>query len=60
LAPPEPDKVDRDYVAYTIRDANLLVRERSLRTARDNDEVEWQGGRVYLHLSARRADPPRG
>jgi hypothetical protein len=22
-------------------------------------EVEWQGGRVYLHLGARRDDPPR-
>jgi hypothetical protein len=28
--------------------------------ARDNDEIEWQGGRVYLHLGARRDDPPRG
>jgi hypothetical protein len=24
------------------------------------DEVEWQGGRVYLHLGARRDGPPRG
>jgi hypothetical protein len=24
-----------------------------------DDEVEWQGGRVYLHLGARRGDPPR-
>jgi hypothetical protein len=24
------------------------------------DEVEWHGGRVYLHLGARRDDPPRG
>jgi hypothetical protein len=23
------------------------------------DEVEWQGGRVYLHLGARRDDQPR-
>jgi len=23
-------------------------------------EVEWQGSRVYLHLGARRDDPPRG
>jgi hypothetical protein len=22
-------------------------------------EVEWQGGRVYLHLGVRRDDPPR-
>jgi hypothetical protein len=27
---------------------------------REVDEVEWQGGRVYLHLGARRDDPPRG
>jgi hypothetical protein len=27
--------------------------------ARAVDEVEWQGGRVYLHLGARRDDPPR-
>jgi hypothetical protein len=26
---------------------------------REVDEVEWQGGRVYLHLGARRDDPPR-
>jgi hypothetical protein len=25
----------------------------------DNDEVEWQGGRIYLHLGARRENPPR-
>jgi hypothetical protein len=23
------------------------------------DEVEWQGGRVYLHLGARRDEPPQ-
>jgi hypothetical protein len=27
---------------------------------REVDEVEWQGGRVYLHLGARRDDLPRG
>jgi hypothetical protein len=27
---------------------------------REVDEVEWQGVRVYLHLGARRDDPPRG
>jgi hypothetical protein len=26
----------------------------------EDDEVEWQGGRVYLHLGAPRDDPPRG
>jgi hypothetical protein len=25
---------------------------------REVDETEWQGGRVYLHLGARRDDPP--
>jgi hypothetical protein len=24
---------------------------------REVDEVEWQGGQVYLHLGARRDDP---
>ena len=27
---------------------------------REVDEVEWQGGRVYLHLGTRRDDAPRG
>jgi hypothetical protein len=27
---------------------------------REVDEMEWQGGRVYLHLGARRNDPRRG
>jgi hypothetical protein len=26
---------------------------------REVDEVEWQGGRVYLQLGVRRDDPPR-
>jgi hypothetical protein len=26
---------------------------------REVDEVEWQGGRVYLHLGARRDEPPQ-
>jgi len=26
---------------------------------RQLNEVEWQGGRVYLHLGVRRDDPPR-
>ena len=29
------------------------------RTAKDKDELELQGGRVYLHLGARRGEPPR-
>jgi hypothetical protein len=26
---------------------------------REIDEVEWQGGRIYLHLGARRENLPR-
>ena len=25
---------------------------------REVDEVDWQGGRVYLHFGVRRGDPP--
>jgi hypothetical protein len=46
-------------VADIGHDATPLVRELPSCTARDNDEVEWQGGRVYLNLSARLDDPPR-
>jgi len=28
-------------------------------STQDNDEVEWQGGPVYLHLGARRDDSLR-
>jgi hypothetical protein len=43
------------------RDAELLGFEAGCEDygERDVDEVEWQGGRVYLHLGARRDDPPR-
>jgi hypothetical protein len=43
------------------RDAELLAFEASCEdySEREVDEVEWQGGRVYLHLGARRDDPPR-
>jgi hypothetical protein len=43
------------------RDAELLVFEAGCEDhcEREVDEVEWQGGRVYLHLGARRDDPPR-
>jgi hypothetical protein len=44
--------------AHRLEPTPLVTRLR-LRTAKDNDEVEWQGGRVYLHLGARRDDPPR-
>jgi hypothetical protein len=37
----------------------LLVRNPLLRSARDNDELDLQGGRVYLHLGARRDEPPQ-
>jgi hypothetical protein len=42
------------------RDAELLAMEAGCQEycEREVDEVEWQGGRVYLHLGARRDDPP--
>jgi hypothetical protein len=44
------------------RDAELLAFEAGCEDycEREVDEVEWQGGRVYMHLGARRDDPPRG
>ena len=44
------------------RDAELLAFEAGCEDycEREVDEVEWQGGRLYLHLGARRDDPPRG
>ena len=44
------------------RDAELLAFEAGCEDycEREVDEVEWQGGRVYLHLGVRRDDPPRG
>jgi hypothetical protein len=43
------------------RDAELLAVEAGCEDycERDVDEVEWQGGRVYLHLGARRDDSLR-
>jgi hypothetical protein len=43
------------------RDAELLAFEAGCEDycEREVDEVELQGGRVYLHLGARRDDPPR-
>jgi hypothetical protein len=40
------------------RDAELLAFEAGCEDSceREVDEVEWQGGRVYLHLGARRDD----
>jgi hypothetical protein len=42
-------------------DAELLAFEAGCEDycEREVDEVEWQGGRVYLHLGARRDDPSR-
>jgi hypothetical protein len=44
------------------RDAELLAFEAGCEDycEREGGEVEWQGGRVYLHLGAGRDDPPRG
>jgi hypothetical protein len=44
------------------RDAELLAFEAGCEDycEREVDEVEWQGGRVYLHLGLRRDDRPRG
>jgi hypothetical protein len=43
------------------RDAELLAFEAGCEDCeREVDEVEWQGGRVYLLLGARRDDPRAG
>jgi hypothetical protein len=44
------------------RDAELLAFEADCEDdcEREVDEVEWQGGRVYLHLGARQDHLPRG
>jgi hypothetical protein len=44
------------------RDAEVLAFEAGCEEycEREVDEVECQGGRVYLHLGARRDDPPPG
>jgi hypothetical protein len=52
----------RDLLATLQRlpkDAELLAFEAGCEDycEREVDEVEWQGGRVYLHLGARRDDP---
>jgi hypothetical protein len=54
----------RDLLATLQRlpkDAELLAFEAGCEDycEREVDEVEWQGGRVYLHLGARRENPPR-
>ena len=44
------------------RDAELLAFEAGCEDycEREIDEVEWQSGRVYLHLGGRRDEPLRG
>jgi hypothetical protein len=46
---------------YLPRDAELLALEPDCEAycEREVDELELQGGRVYLHLGIRRDDPPR-
>jgi hypothetical protein len=39
-----------------VLDATPLMEEPRRCRAQDNDEVEWQGRRVYLHLDLRRDD----
>jgi hypothetical protein len=48
-------------VKRSPRDAKLLAFEPGCEDyqEREVDEVEWQGGRVNLHLGARRHDLPR-
>jgi hypothetical protein len=55
----------RDLMATLLRlpkDVEVLAFEAGCEDycEREVDEVEWQGGRVYLHLGARRDNPPRG
>jgi hypothetical protein len=47
-------------VGNAVLDAAPLLKALPPGATQDNDEVERQGGRVYLHLGARRDDPPRG
>jgi hypothetical protein len=57
----------REFIMLTAlqalpRDAELLAFEAGCENhcEREVDDVEWQGGRVYLHPGGRRDDPPRG
>jgi hypothetical protein len=60
LTPTEPvvDLLGRQPHA-TVHDTQETPRKCEEYCEREVDEVEWQGGRVYLHLGARRDDPPR-
>jgi hypothetical protein len=54
----------REFLAELQRlpqDAEVLAFETGCEEycEREVDEVEWQGGRVYLHLGARRDDAER-
>jgi hypothetical protein len=54
----------RDLVATLQRlprDVEVLAFEAGCEEycEREIDEVEWQGGRIYLHLGARKENPPR-
>ena len=54
----------RDLLATLQRlpkDADLLAFEAGCEDYCEHevDEIEWQGGRVYLHLGARRDNPHR-
>jgi hypothetical protein len=49
------------YVADAVLEATPLFRAPPCGSTQDtnNDELELQGGQVYLHLGARRDEPPR-
>jgi transposase len=58
---PGPDGQRAEQVrTYGTTTAELLAMEAGCEEycEREVDEVEWQGGRVYLHLGARRDNPP--
>jgi hypothetical protein len=42
-----------------VLDATPLMEEPRRCRAQDKDELELQDGRVYLHLGARRDEPPQ-
>jgi hypothetical protein len=43
-----------------VLDATPLMEGPRRCRAQDDDDVEWQGGRVYLHLGVRRTKPFQG
>jgi hypothetical protein len=62
--PTQPGAMERVLTALQVlpRDADMLAIEASCEDycEREVDEMEWQGGRVYLHLGVRLDEPPRG